>query len=365
MLVISLFSKKVINQYFTSFFLILVLALIASSRVLMQDPSDDLTRYYKVYLLAKDAGLMDYLSMFNREILFQIYNWILFQFIGEVHPRLYLFFMVFPTVLFGGLALYKISPPEYKFLVTMLCFLTPSMLTLETQLIRQTMSIMVVIYAFTIDSKFIRRFLLFSSFLLHSVAIVFIILLHFIPLFRKEIIRSNGIILFVFLIAAFFLHKFMISNFDELVFLISSIPNIGYKVSFLKAIDFENIRLGTILVFSIIVFLFSVFIFFSGVKRCSTALIARPMSGVEAFIFINFIFLFIALSFYSVRPLAERFTMYISSFSPFFFFYILSKYSIKQKYLIEMLFVSLNIVLFIANSMTPSSFAIFNGVAFK
>lgn len=333
-------------------FIVFLVALTASSRMIGETYSDDLLRYYSAYLDADYYGLFDYLELNQREVVFQAFNWFLFQLIGDVGIRGFLFVFSFVINLLVGGAIYKVAPERYKVVCVLLCLLTPSYLLVSTQLIRQTLAIALLLNFITTKSKGKYAYLVFSV-SMHYV--VFLLLVPYILikkykslLFKYRSCYAISIVIFLFLLSSF-----VGNNYYQVVGYFSEIPVIGSKALYLASASNEKIEIGLVFISSI--FLFFVMLFFKGEA------VLNQEEPLSQFIVFYFVLVLIVFLFFDFKSLSERFFGYTTTFFPLFFYIILDRAKVDYKLIFNYLFLFLYMSLFYMAASYKNPFSLYGG----
>ncbi|EKH6497961.1 hypothetical protein AAEZ94_003227 [Providencia rettgeri] len=141
----------------TNYILIILLSLlasyIASTRMVFATNSDDLIRYYDAYINIPSYTIWEYLGWENRELLFQLYNFFIYESLGEISPNSYLFFITLPCFFIYAISLSKVKNDlQFRFLFFLSLFLPP-ILMYNTQLIRQGLAFYFLFAFCLVDEK--------------------------------------------------------------------------------------------------------------------------------------------------------------------------------------------------------------------
>lgn len=347
--------KNYINRPLLIIVLSFLFSLMASSRVLFLDQSDDLIRYYQAYSSININDINAFINISNRELLFQYYNVAIYYFFGELSARVYLFLMVLPTSFFYVCSLFKVKNifgvPTY---LVIFSIFAPAVLMHDSQLIRQAMSMSILFLALLVENKKIKWFLVFLSFGIHAVSIVFYLLYRVVYfIFSKGLIKPFLIIIAFLVVSGSFLLKKVLS-------LLEVIPFISGKLGFILNIPINYVTspIYVVSIFSVLFFIFKY----------------RPGNDKQANFYILLSAIFIVFIFcFPYVELAQRFSVYLN-FYILFVLYMLIKAvicSVNKNFKLMMINVDLIVlnlimvyvsVVFFRYLLAPSPFTLFNGI---
>ena len=359
------FSQVDIHNKYKSNFLIFSLAmffcLLASSRLLFDTQSDDLIRYYNDYANIKAVDFFDYIANSPREILFDIYNWLLYQGLGADDVRLYLFFVIAPTMLFKVFAIRNVSPENFKMISVLLCGTAVSSLTYDTQLIRQAMALSILFFGISLADRRIMLLCFLISFFIHNSMVLFVFLFYFSFSLRTWFIRTKGNAVILFLIISFVgqgLFEFIIEDF--LLVISNHVPFLNEKLGFVRLFlssgESKSFSLSSFTYLSFLwsyVGLFFYFKFNNGYAE-----------KVEVFLtFVLLLFSFILFT-SSIPEMTMRFSSYILLFSPLYLLVMIDTLKVEyvHKRISVLFFSSLYLLIFIINITSQTSFVLFDSI---
>lgn len=312
---------RILNFTLLAFFA----SLVSSSRSIFLTSSDDLIRYYEMYLILGDEGRDLIRYIFIKEPAFQLLNLLLYKIFGDISPRVLLFLYVLITNIFIAGTFYRLKVVRFSFVICFLFMLTPQLLIAETQLIRQVMASSIMMLAVVSISNKRRNLLLCLSVLTHYV-FVMPVLLYFI---LKKMNLTNKGIAFSLLCAFIFakaLKLILYSKSHILMF----IPLIGRKIEyFIASNSVNNNSLG----FSFILVLFSFLIYL----WCQKDFKLEVIQKFNILILTNF-FLFLAFSF--DERISSRFLYLTLPFLPYFILFVMERLKL-EKYILLPIFVIL------------------------
>ncbi|PSU31975.1 hypothetical protein, partial [Photobacterium phosphoreum] len=148
--------------------LFLLSIFIMSTRSIGLTSSDDLLRYYNDFNLLGNnewRGVLEQKNYFF--YLIDKFIYFISSFIGHFTINIYLIFLVVVITVVKFTYVFRVFPYEYKLLgICWVCF-SPLLLTLETQVIKQTLAIYILGLALSFTNKKLRIFFLSISFFTH------------------------------------------------------------------------------------------------------------------------------------------------------------------------------------------------------
>lgn len=184
-------------------------------------PENDLVWYLTDYLKAGGMSFLEYLNNFgtmgntdgimanSKEIVFAIFNYIVYQFIGD-NIKLYVLIYSLVAYSFLNLAVYKfgkaIKIPN-KFIITAIFIMsfTPYIFTMSAILLRQFLAASLLMYILVNKLLYKKKsyLLILSMVLIHSSAFLFIPFL-FIPFFEKSLLNRETILYYFLMVIVLF-----------------------------------------------------------------------------------------------------------------------------------------------------------------
>jgi len=214
-----IFSNKTNSSLFklTPFLVAFFIGCINSTKV----PENDLVWYLREYLKAGSMPFLEYLGNFGvmgnthgilsngKEILFAIFNYVTYQFVGD-NTKLYVLFYSFAAYSFLNLAIYKfgraIKIPN-RFIVTAIFIMsfTPYIFTMSGILLRQFLAAALLMYIL-VNKLFYNKksyLLIICMILIHSSAFLFVPFLFFL-FFKKSLLNKNTILYYLLIILVLF-----------------------------------------------------------------------------------------------------------------------------------------------------------------
>ncbi len=340
-------------RFLAIFSIVVLVSLTASSRMIGETYSDDLSRYYDSFLAAGKYGFFEYLQLNNREFAFQSLNWLLFQIFGDLGIRNFLFIFSFLISSLASLVIYRISPPEYRIVCILLCLLTPSYLLFSTQLVRQTLAIILFFCFATTKGKYKYLYLIFAI-AIHYVVLTFLLPFILINKYKKFLFVYKGALTIIVSLFFLYLSGFVAHNYSVIIKLITELPVVGDKALYLLYIDRQKTTVGSVFIASIFLF-YSLFFFISKEKQ--------ENYEFSNFLVFYFIFISVVFLFFNFKPLSERFSPYITIFFPvlFYNFLVLVKLSVLYRLVFNYVFLFLFLALFYFAAEFPHPFSLYNG----
>ncbi|WP_305832167.1 EpsG family protein [Photobacterium leiognathi] len=177
-----------------------------STRSLAIVNSDDLIRYFDIF---KQQNNEDWKSFFEQKNYFYYLIdrvlYMLSPLLGGVTMSVYLGFIAVILTAVKFIYIFRVFPNSYRVLGICWVSFSPLLLTLETQVIKQTLAIYILGLALSFSNKMMRRSLLLMSFLTHLGALFIYVLVLSVRFVLK---RYNSVLSFVLLL----LVPFLISN---------------------------------------------------------------------------------------------------------------------------------------------------------
>lgn len=304
------------KRYFQLSYFLLTLLLL-STRKIAEVPSDDLIRYFGTYLDATTLGLSEYLTLTNREPVFQSYSWFIYQLFGSnLDIRSFSIISVMPSIFLLILLASKSSNAKsHSFILVSLLF-SPSLLFVEMQLIRQSMAIYMLICSF-FYMGYKKYLLLLMSVLTHYIVLPISILIF---LITKIFNLASFRLYFLLCVVIFgYATSYIIGlYFHELSEVLSS-SFFGGKFNFFTVAEKGSYPVGIMFIISIITF--NVWFYFAVLERYKYG---GGDSSDMPLVFLFYIMLCIIL-------ITHQYNIVVTRISPFFigfsFFYI---YKIMQ-----------------------------------
>lgn len=346
--------------------MLFLISVIASSRGFFITQSDDMLRYYDAYLLASKYNFIDYLFITEREPFFELYTWLISNLISDQMPvNAFCFFLVFPTVTFLYIFYKKLSRgnPSFAFM----CLLTPNLLLIETQLVRQAMGYAIFMFAITRERRNLKLILFFLAVMVHATSFVFVLIWLFgnkviIPLARY----SRGFIFFPTIIFSFILGTLIKKHYATIVDVFISIPYIGYKANYLKLLEFDSMEFSILIkIFFLSLAMLLSIVFFNYNSKCISENKINIHVGDERLITFIFLMACLVLLFSGMNQLAERFFSLIYSSLPVIFLNFLFYFKMKlyQAKIVKLFIILFFVAYFLVNATkaVDTPFPMFNG----
>ena len=184
-------------------------------------PENDLVWYLSEYLKAGRMPFLEYLANFgvmgntvgllasSKEIVFAIFNYIAYQFLGD-NTKLYVLLYSFVAYSFLNLAIYKfgkaIKIPN-KFIITAIFIMsfTPYIFTMSAILLRQFLAASLLMYILVNKLCYNKKsyFLILCMVLIHSSSFLFLPFL-FLSFFKKSLLNKKTILYYFFMVLVLF-----------------------------------------------------------------------------------------------------------------------------------------------------------------
>ncbi|WP_305402624.1 hypothetical protein [Photobacterium leiognathi] len=200
------YSTRVEYKIALLIFLFLFSIFVMSTRSLAIVNSDDLIRYFDIF---KQQNNEDWKSFFEQKNYFYYLIdrvlYMLSPLLGGVTMSVYLGFIAVILTAVKFIYIFRVFPNSYRVLGICWVSFSPLLLTLETQVIKQTLAIYILGLALSFSNKMMRRSLLLMSFLTHLGALFIYVLVLSVRFVLK---RYNSVLSFVLLL----LVPFLISN---------------------------------------------------------------------------------------------------------------------------------------------------------
>lgn len=306
------------------FFLLFVLAAaLVSSRKLLVSQSDDLWRYYETYIQIKDQNLISFLGETTREPLFQAYNWLIYQAFGDaLSERGYLLVAVIPSSLFLCLFVSKIAPARIRFFVLTSVIFAPSIVGVESQLIRQSLGIFIFLYAMTLKGS-ARAVFITLSILAHYILLVFVCCVFgvylYLRLFKSFFMRVA--IVAIVLLACFLIR----GGFENIVELLTY-SIFSTKFNFMTGSTKESVAIGVMLFAAMVSSVLYLLVFLYRLDS------KTEDEYITQNVYIGFVFLFAVCIFIisgEYQLIATRISPFISGFAFLFIHLILHEFRFR------------------------------------
>ncbi|WP_319437886.1 EpsG family protein [Vibrio cholerae] len=346
---------------------IVMVMLIASSRVFFQTDSDDMIRYYESYVMASQLDYLDYIGFYRREIFFESFNWLIANFSsGSLNVNQYTFILISPTVLFGYVFFKRVAP-DNNISVAFLCMLMPGLLLVETQLVRQAMSFFVFLYAMSVNRIRYKYMFLLISIMIHLTSFIYIIFWilgtkFLIPFFKV----TKGKFTFLCICICFGIGIGSNVYYLEIINFFAGLPFVDYKISYLLSANFETFSIGKLyLIFCLLLSFVSHVIFLHDDSFLKRAFKLNPdLNQLQInYIVFNYVLLCFILVFIGIQQLVERFSVLNFTSMPIFLAYSISFFKVKNFNMVRLypVYVIIFFVYYIYMVFQPSDFSLFDG----
>tara|TARA_B110001450_G_C17630651_1_gene485045 strand:+ start:221 stop:1447 length:1227 start_codon:yes stop_codon:yes gene_type:complete len=335
----------------TSFLVAFFIGCVNSTKV----PENDLVWYLREYLKAGSMSFLEYLANFGvfgntvgilangKEVVFAIFNYIAYQFLGN-NEGLYVLFFSFVAYSFLNLAIYKfgraIKIPN-RFIVTAIFIMsfTPYIFTMSGILLRQFLAAALLMYIL-VNKLFYNKksyLLIICMILIHSSAFLFVPFL-FIPFFKKTLLNKKTILYYFLIVLVLF-------NVQKIaLMLLPLFDNIAiFKYILTRASQDTTFDLGQLSFAKIITSILTVFLPLILVYYLRPRL--KKENGLIHFFNILLVLVIFILANLHQSELSNRMNFYVWQFFPFVF--LLYAWHFKIHRLMLICIVTLIVIFFI------------------